>query len=158
MLYIGAEYCPICATERWPMLVALSHFGTFTGISQTHSAVGDGNIATITFYGSTFTSPYLTFSGVEQYTNVPAPGASPPYTSLQNPTKEELAVLAKYSSSKFLPNASTSVGISFPSSVASPSVGIVLPKITPSEVSTTSSVSLRPPNFPPVAPPVSTPR
>ena len=36
--------------------------------------------------------------------------------------------------------------------------GIVLPKTTPSEMSTTSSVSARPPNLLPVAPPVSTPR
>ena len=29
MLYIGAEYCPYCAAERWGMVVALSRFGTF---------------------------------------------------------------------------------------------------------------------------------
>ena len=31
MLYIGAEYCPYCAAERWAMIVALSRFGTFKG-------------------------------------------------------------------------------------------------------------------------------
>ena len=31
MLYIGAEYCPYCAAERWAMIVALSRFGTFSG-------------------------------------------------------------------------------------------------------------------------------
>src|SRR5215831_9668816 len=30
MLYIGAEFCPYCAAERWAMAVALSRFGTFT--------------------------------------------------------------------------------------------------------------------------------
>ena len=29
VLYVGAEYCPFCATERWAMTVALSRFGTF---------------------------------------------------------------------------------------------------------------------------------
>ena len=57
MLYIGAEFCPICATQRWPMTVALSHFGTFANLQQTHSAVSDGNIPTVSYYGSTFTSP-----------------------------------------------------------------------------------------------------
>ncbi len=116
MLYYGAEYCPYCAAERWAMTAALSRFGTWSNLKITASSHTDVFPATHTFsyHGATFTSPYLTFSGVEQYTNVPAPGASPPYTSLQNPTKEELAVLAKYSSSKFLPNASTSGGISFP--------------------------------------------
>src|SRR5260370_14637165 len=28
MLYMGAEYCPYCAAERWPMIVALGRFGT----------------------------------------------------------------------------------------------------------------------------------
>ena len=30
LLFIGAEYCPVCATERWPMYVALAKFGTFS--------------------------------------------------------------------------------------------------------------------------------
>ena len=49
MLYIGAEFCPICATQRWPMTVALSHFGTFSNLQQTHSAVSDGNIPTLSY-------------------------------------------------------------------------------------------------------------
>ena len=28
MLYMGAEYCPFCAAERWAMVMALSKFGT----------------------------------------------------------------------------------------------------------------------------------
>src|ERR1700733_11618634 len=72
MLYIGAEFWPIWATERWPMLVALSHFGTFSNVSQTHSAVSDGDIATLSFYGSTYSSPYLTFAPVETTTNQPS--------------------------------------------------------------------------------------
>ena len=72
MLYIGAEFCPICATQRWPMVVALSHFGTFSNLSKTHSAVSDGDIPTLSFYGSTFTSPYLTFTPVETTTNQPS--------------------------------------------------------------------------------------
>ena len=32
VLYIGAEYCPFCAVERWPLVVALSRFGTFAGL------------------------------------------------------------------------------------------------------------------------------
>jgi len=116
MLYYGAEYCPYCAAERWAMTAALSRFGTWSNLKTTASSHTDIYAATNTFsyYGATLTSPYLAFSGVEQYTNVPLPSASPPYTTLQNPTKEELAVLTTYSSSKFNPNASSSGGISFP--------------------------------------------
>jgi hypothetical protein len=89
MLYIGAEYCPFCATERWAMLVALSQFGTFANVAQTHSAVRDGDIATISFYGSTYTSRYLTFTPVEVTTNQPS-GSS--YKPLETPTASQLAV------------------------------------------------------------------
>ena len=41
ILYIGAEYCPYCATERWPLAVALSRFGTFTGLRGIHSSATD---------------------------------------------------------------------------------------------------------------------
>ena len=68
---------------------------------------------TFSFHGATLTSQYITFTGVEQYTNVPTstPGA---YTNLQNPTAKEKANILKYSSSKFNPNATSSGGISFP--------------------------------------------
>jgi len=41
VLYIGAEYCPYCAAERWAMAVALSKFGTFTGLRGIHSSSSD---------------------------------------------------------------------------------------------------------------------
>ena len=42
MLYMGAEYCPYCAAERWSMIVALSRFGTFNGLTTTRSAARNG--------------------------------------------------------------------------------------------------------------------
>ncbi len=38
VLYIGAEYCPFCAAERWAAIVALSRFGTFSGLRTVHSS------------------------------------------------------------------------------------------------------------------------
>jgi hypothetical protein len=89
ILAILAEFCPICATERWPLTVALSQFGKFTNLHQTRSAVRDGNIATVTYYGSTYTSQYLTFTPVETTTNVPKGGY---YETLQTPTAEQQAL------------------------------------------------------------------
>ena len=91
LLFISAEFCPICATERWPMVVALSQFGTFTSLSQTHSALSDGDISTLSFYGSTFTSPYLSFVPVETTTNQPSGGY---YRTLETPTSSEIAIWA----------------------------------------------------------------
>src|SRR5256885_14415418 len=30
--YYGAEFCPYCAAQRWPLVIALSRFGTFAGL------------------------------------------------------------------------------------------------------------------------------
>jgi Domain of unknown function (DUF929) len=103
MLYIGAEYCPYCAAERWPMIVALSRFGTFTGLATIHSAARNGagtaepypNTATWTFANASYTSSYLEFTSVEEFTNIPDPSTGG-YTTLQTPTAEQQALLEKY--------------------------------------------------------------
>ena len=105
VLYIGAEYCPYCAAERWAMVVALSRFGTFSGLALTRSAAKDGaghaepfpNTATWTFAHTSYASQYLTFTPVETYTNVPDP-ATGFYTPLQTMTAEQQALLVKYDS------------------------------------------------------------
>jgi hypothetical protein len=88
VLYIGAEYCPYCAAERWPISVALSRFGTFSNLGTTHSSASDvfPNTPTLSFHGSTFTSQYLTFTGVETTTNQQVNGQ---YAPLDTPTAED---------------------------------------------------------------------
>jgi thiol-disulfide isomerase/thioredoxin len=67
VLYIGAEFCPFCATERWAIAAALSRFGTFSPLHGIHSSATDtpASIPTLTFYKSTYTSNYVTFTPVE---------------------------------------------------------------------------------------------
>ncbi|HET9172888.1 MAG TPA: DUF929 family protein [Actinospica sp.] len=69
VLYLGAEYCPYCAAERWPLVIALSRFGTFTGLGLTESSSSDvyPNTNTFTFLHAAYTSPYLAFTSVELY-------------------------------------------------------------------------------------------
>ena len=71
VLYIGAEYCPYCAAERWPVAVALSRFGTFSQLGTTHSSGDDvfPNTPTLSFHDSAYTSKYVDFTGVETTTN-----------------------------------------------------------------------------------------
>lgn len=71
VLYVGAEFCPYCAAERWAVAVALSRFGTFAGLGQTTSSPSDvyPSTATLTFHGATFTSRYLSFNGKELQSN-----------------------------------------------------------------------------------------
>ena len=106
MYYMGAEYCPYCAAERWAMIVALSRFGTFTGLSTVHSAVANGagtaepdpNTPTWTFVHSTYSSPYLAFTPDEIQTNIPDPSTGT-YTTLQAPTAAQQALVNKYDGS-----------------------------------------------------------
>jgi hypothetical protein len=104
MLYMGAEYCPYCATERWPMAVALTRFGTFSGLGETHSSTTDvyPDTQTLSFYKSTFTSQYLNFTPVEVYSNI-ASGTG--YTSLQKPTSEQQSLEDTYDSPPYVPSA-----------------------------------------------------
>jgi Domain of unknown function (DUF929) len=125
MLYIGAEYCPYCAAERWAMVVALSRFGTFSGLAAIRSGDKDGagnqeifpNTPTWTFVNTHFTSTYLTFTSVELNTNIPDPSTGG-YTTLQTPTAEQEAVLTKYDANGSIPfidygNKYMSVGASY---------------------------------------------
>jgi len=48
-VYIGAQGCPYCAQERYPIAIALSRFGNFTQLFYDRSATNDGNIPTFTF-------------------------------------------------------------------------------------------------------------
>jgi hypothetical protein len=113
MLYMGAEYCPYCAAERWSMIVALSRFGTFSGLTTTHSASVNGaggtepypNTPTWTFHGSTFTSKYVTFTPVEMETNTPDK-SNGGYTNLETPTKAQQALLNKYDVPPYVPSGS----------------------------------------------------
>ncbi len=87
LLYIGAEWCPHCAAERWALYVALSKFGTFSPApGRIHSANTDGDVPTLTFYGTKYSSPYLSFNPVEVFTNHPSGNG---YTTLQTPTPSE---------------------------------------------------------------------
>jgi hypothetical protein len=90
MLYIGAEWCPFCAAERWSMATALRRFGTFSPLSGIHSSSTDTfpNTATLTFFHSTYTSKYLVFAPVEnQDVN---------HNLLQAPTAAQQALWTKY--------------------------------------------------------------
>jgi hypothetical protein len=92
--YVGAEYCPYCAAERWALAVALSRFGTFSNLSGTHSSANDiyPDTQTLSFYGSTYSSPYVDFQAVEEATNQQVGGT---YQSLQTPTAAQSALLAE---------------------------------------------------------------
>ena len=105
-LYMGAEYCPYCAAERWAMVVALSRFGTFSKLYQTTSSSADvfPNTPTFTFYstlyrGPVYSSSYIDFVPVETQGNVQ--DASGNYPTLQTPTAAQQNLLNTYDAAPY---------------------------------------------------------
>ena len=95
VLYIGAEYCPYCASQRWAVITALAKFGQWSNLGATHSSSSDvyPSTATFSFVGATFTSPYLSFQGVETQSNVKQGSG---YATLQPMTPEQNQLLQTY--------------------------------------------------------------
>ncbi len=108
VLFLGGEYCPYCAAERWSMVNALSRFGTFTGLTTTHSSTSDvyPNTPTFTFTKSKYTSNYIDFVSVEEFANYRegnSSNQSTPYVTLQKPTAAQTALAAAYDPTGAIP-------------------------------------------------------
>jgi hypothetical protein len=101
--YVGAEYCPFCAGERWPLIVALSRFGTFSNLKYSHSASDDvyPNTPTFSFVGSSYVSQYVELSAVETQSNVRSGGG---YQTLQTPTPAQNALVRQYDAPPYVPS------------------------------------------------------
>jgi len=97
ILYMGDEWCPYCGASRWPMVVALSRFGTFTGLKTTMSSGSDvdPDTNTFSFVGSTYTSPYVSFVPVEMQNSS--------HVNLQTPTAAQAKILQTYDSQGSVP-------------------------------------------------------
>jgi thiol-disulfide isomerase/thioredoxin len=116
VLYIGAEYCPYCAAQRWATIAALSRFGTFAGLGDVavpSTEAPYAGIPTFTFLKTTYKSKYLVFKSVEEFTTVVPAGASF-YSKLQTPTASELAIFKKYDSPKYVPGLTATNAESIP--------------------------------------------
>jgi thiol-disulfide isomerase/thioredoxin len=103
VLYMGAQYCPYCAAERWALTVALSRFGTFSTLHFIHSSSTDvyPSTPTLTYYGSTYTSQYLDFQSVEMQSNKQI--AQNVYATLQKPTATQSALISKWDAPPYVP-------------------------------------------------------
>lgn len=110
VFYVDAGYCPYCAAQNWALIVALSHFGTFSGLStvRTHHYHGIPPIDGWMFDGASFTSKYLAFVSVETRSGTlvsaeanPANGTS--YREAQKLTQAQQAVFHMYDTTGAVP-------------------------------------------------------
>jgi hypothetical protein len=99
VFFYGAEFAPYAAAERWPVIVALSRFGTFgqLGLMQSSSSVAFSNTSTFTFWHHQFSSVWVDLQTVERYSSLDPTGIG--YTPLQTPTPRQSASVAVYDNS-----------------------------------------------------------
>lgn len=67
-LYVGAQFCPFCAAERWSIVKALSNFGTWSGLGSDTSAdeeAGFSRIPTYNFVNAKYDSQYISYAHKE---------------------------------------------------------------------------------------------
>jgi hypothetical protein len=98
VLYIGGEYCPFCAAERWALAAAVSRFGTLSGLSLIHSSPADvyPSTPTLSFATARYSSQYLAFVPVEWFGQAADPGTPFGHVYLQQPTAQQQALFARY--------------------------------------------------------------
>jgi hypothetical protein len=67
VVFVSEESCPFCAAERWPLVIALSHFGSWSNLGATTSSAMDvyPNTSTFSFRDATYRSRVLTLRTTE---------------------------------------------------------------------------------------------
>ncbi len=95
VFYDGAEFCPYCAAERWAIVAALSRFGTFSGLGATASGAHDvfPGTESFRFAGSRYSSPYVAFVGLEEYSSSTVDGS---YVRIARPSPAQSRLMATH--------------------------------------------------------------
>jgi hypothetical protein len=96
VFFYGAEFAPYAAAERWPVIAALSRFGTFgtVGLMQSSNSMAFANTSSFTFSHTTYSSVWVNLQTVERYSALDPTGAR--YTTLQTPTARQAAAVSAY--------------------------------------------------------------
>jgi hypothetical protein len=117
VVYIGAEFCPYCAIQRWGLIVALSRFGSFSSLGQiigSSSTAPFPNLQSWSFYGSSYTSRYLRFDPAEGETATPVSGQpNRGYTPLQKLSPLQSRVFYAYDGPPYISVSRLSEAIPF---------------------------------------------
>jgi Domain of unknown function (DUF929) len=99
VFFYDAEFDPYAAAQRWPLMVALSRFGSFgqVGLVQSSATNVFSNLSSFTFWEATYSSRWISLAAVERYGSVDPTGAS--YISLQKPDATEAAAVSQFDGS-----------------------------------------------------------
>lgn len=108
VLFVGGEFCPYCAAERWGLVAALARFGKISGLDAMQSASNEAfpGTPTFTFVQTHFTSPYVAAVLIEHYSEQKN-AAGTAYEQLEALPRSDQELMAKYASAT--PNAPSNV-------------------------------------------------
>ena len=98
VFFMGAEYCPYCAAERWAIVRALQKYGRWSGLKQAISAARDEpflNLPTYDLTEAAYTSPHIEFVAREIEDRE--------FKPLQKLLENEEKLLKQYNSEKQIP-------------------------------------------------------
>ncbi|MGH2448152.1 MAG: DUF929 family protein [Chloroflexota bacterium] len=89
LLFIGAQYCPFCAAERWAIVKSLDQFGHWSGLTSSTNTQGEsgfGLIPTFDLLHANYSSKYVGFDSkdVEDRDFKPLQKLSPAETEVFN--------------------------------------------------------------------------
>lgn len=103
IFYMGAEFCPYCAGERWALALALERFGDLHNLQVTTSSKTDvpPSVQTLSFHGASYTSSYLALTAKEVESNQVVNGS---YTTLDKLTPAQQALVQKYDAQPYVPS------------------------------------------------------
>ncbi|MGH8273054.1 MAG: DUF929 family protein [Gammaproteobacteria bacterium] len=97
LFYMGANFCPYCAGQRWALILTLLRFGKFEGLHYMLSSPKDAyaNTPTFTFEKAHYISDHLILQAVE--TSDRNGG------QLQKPSKLQTKIAAKFDAPPYTP-------------------------------------------------------
>jgi hypothetical protein len=107
IVFVSEESCPFCAAERWPLVVALAHFGTWSNLGSTRSSATDvyPNTATFSFRATQYRSAEITLRTTELADNTGRP--------LQPETPLDARLIGAYDVPPFVNSADQSGAVPF---------------------------------------------
>ncbi len=110
MVYVGAEFCPYCAAERWALVVALGRFGSFSHLGATSSSTAEVFPGTPTFIvrRDHLPEPLRVSSPASRNTVTgPRPRHRPAFPACTCPRPLEWALVRRYDTGPFVPGHGT---------------------------------------------------
>jgi hypothetical protein len=96
VLFVGGEFCPFCAAERWPLIVTLSRFGRFVSLNNMQSSPQSvfPGVQTFSFVSTDYVSKYIALTGIELYSDSANRNGS--FTQIAHLSLAESAVVQHY--------------------------------------------------------------